>query len=583
MGREEWQGRVHIKNKNKIIKTIGRNVCITNLINTLHENAFLILYAQIPGLDHIGLEDEQHDWVIKGTGAYHPVATRVELSAHGADVLTALDENVGVGLQQVDRLASRHGHHGGQGSRVGIGRRGNTLVLDDVLGAGTEAASGAERARERTDDHIDLLGIHVLSLGKTTAGTAQDTKGPCLIEDDAELVLLLELDKTGQIRRITNGLKQTFGNDETTGELLSLCLLGSHALHDTLEPIHITMIEPANAGTRGLQTLTDRVVNGAVSDDDIATLAEGGDTRGRDGEGLGVDDAALGAEEGSNVGLGADVDILGAIELGRTAGADAVGAQGLDGLLLDLFVGVEVVEVVRGEVGDGTAVGELRLGAGGTVGVGLARVKKQGACAYACACALCESYPTMTGILSLSASSKAVLSPTRGSGAQSSINSSISYKQPIHVSPMHRPPEARGQTHFLPQLDVVLLVSRVRGGQQIADEEENKDQLDGRAHGIVLVTGADVAHEDGRAGHLLEGERRLLGKVAQLGLQSVELHCRRSKIGYAGAGVGAGVNVSRRVVSYRLSVPRCATSVGDVGGLAMVGLELEEQVKSTLT
>jgi hypothetical protein len=83
----------------------------------------------------------------------------------------------------------------------------------------------------------------------------------------------------------------------------------------------------------------------------------------------------------------------------------------------------------------------------------------------------------------------------------------------------------------------------------------------------------------------LEGERRLLGKVTQLGLQSVELHCRGSRVGYAGAViyVDVYVYVSRRVVSYRLSVPRCATSVGDVGGLAMVGLESEEQVKSTLT
>lgn len=61
------------------------------------------------------------------------------------------------------------------------------------------------------------------------------------------------------------------------------------------------------------------------------------------------------------------MNILGAVELRRATRTDAVGAQDLDGLFLDLLVAVEVVEVVRGEVGGGTTVGELRFRASRTI------------------------------------------------------------------------------------------------------------------------------------------------------------------------------------------------------------------------
>jgi hypothetical protein len=120
---------------------------------------------------------------------------------------------------------------------------------------------------------------------------------------------------------------------------------------------------------------------------------------------------------GCYVGLGLHVYILGAVEAGRTTGTNTVCAEGLDSLLLERFICDEVVVVVRGEVCDGAAVGQLRFGAGraGTVSVqprsSLERL----------------FYPTITGLFSLSSSSWAVGVATRGSGVQSSTNSSISY------------------------------------------------------------------------------------------------------------------------------------------------------------
>jgi len=53
------------------------------------------------------------------------------------------------------------------------------------------------------------------------------------------------------------------------------------------------------------------------------------------------------------------VYILCAVESGRTAGADAVGAESLDGFLFESLVRDEVVEIEGGEVRDGAAVREL--------------------------------------------------------------------------------------------------------------------------------------------------------------------------------------------------------------------------------
>ena len=108
------------------------------------------------------------------------------------------------------------------------------------------------------------------------------------------------------------------------------------------------------------------MVDGAVGDNDIAPFGKRRDDARDGGEGLRVHDAGRLAEEGGDVGFGLDVHVLRAVEAGRTAGADAVGPQGLDGFFLEGVVRDEVVEVVGGEVRDGAVVAEFDFGAGGT-------------------------------------------------------------------------------------------------------------------------------------------------------------------------------------------------------------------------
>lgn len=121
------------------------------------------------------------------------------------------------------------------------------------------------------------------------------------------------------------------------------------------------MIEPFDVASRDLKTLANRIVDLLVRDNDISSLAEGGDDTGNGGECLGVDDATFGTKISGDVGFRLHMDILGAVKLRRATGTDTVGAQDLDGLFLDLLVAVEVVEVVRGEIGSSTAVGKFRF------------------------------------------------------------------------------------------------------------------------------------------------------------------------------------------------------------------------------
>ena len=118
------------------------------------------------------------------------------------------------------------------------------------------------------------------------------------------------------------------------------------------------MVIPPDRATRSLQSLAYRVVYHLISHNDVAALAEAGDDARNGRESMSIDDGSLGAEERGNVRLSLHVNILCTVELWRTTGADAVGAQSLDRLFLDGLASVEVVEVVRSKIGHRPAVSE---------------------------------------------------------------------------------------------------------------------------------------------------------------------------------------------------------------------------------
>lgn len=83
-------------------------------------------------------------------------------------------------------------------------------MLDDVGGAGAETATGAEGAREGTNDHVDGGGVDVLGFGDAAASTAEDAEGPGLVEDEAELVAEAEFNL---VLLLARALKQTLESE----------------------------------------------------------------------------------------------------------------------------------------------------------------------------------------------------------------------------------------------------------------------------------------------------------------------------------------------------------------------------------
>lgn len=162
--------------------------------------------------------------------------------------------------------------------------------------------------------------------------------------------------KLRKVYIVPNHLKETLSNDESPGQNLLLCLLFSNSFQDPLQVFHVVVLVPLDVAPRGLQTVPNRIVDHFVGYDNITTFAEGRKGTGYSRKSMSIYDAALSTKECGNIGFGLHVDILSAVELRRTAWPDAICAQSLYGFLLDGFVGIEIIEIVGGEIGDGFPV-----------------------------------------------------------------------------------------------------------------------------------------------------------------------------------------------------------------------------------
>ena len=110
---------------------------------------------------------------------------------------------------------------------------------------------------------------------------------------------------------------------------------------------------------RNLQSLPNRIIDCAIRNNDIASLAERGNNTRNCRESLRINDTSFSTQARRDVGLGLHVYILRAVELRGSTGSDTVRAEGLDRFLFDLLVADEVVKVVGGEVRYGSAVREF--------------------------------------------------------------------------------------------------------------------------------------------------------------------------------------------------------------------------------
>lgn len=156
----------------------GKGSCrlVTHLFYTIREESFLVLDAQPPGRDDFRLQGKNHDGILRVACAGNPVATGIQLRPHRTDILTALDQYVGITLQYIQCLAGRHGGHGRKRGRVCVGQCIDALMSDHIRRSGTETACGTEGSGQRADDDVHSFGIHVLRFRQSTAIAAENTK-----------------------------------------------------------------------------------------------------------------------------------------------------------------------------------------------------------------------------------------------------------------------------------------------------------------------------------------------------------------------------------------------------------------------
>jgi hypothetical protein len=131
--------------------------------------------------------------------------------------------------------------------------------------------------------------------------------------------------------------------------------------------------------------------------------------------------------------------------------------------------------------------------------------------------------PSKIGNLSASASSRAVCGATSGSGTHSSTSSSISYRTFVNYE-RTEDHGARARAHSFGQLDLVFF-GGIRWRKEVVYDKDDEHQLEGGPHGIILVTGSNVADEDSRTWHLLERVRGFVAPQGKLILKLVEIHC----------------------------------------------------------
>lgn len=66
-------------------------------------------------------------------------------------------------------------------------------MVDDLLRSCAEASSSNQGSGQRTDNHVDFGRINILMLRNASSRPAKDTKRPCLVQNEAKLVLQFQL------------------------------------------------------------------------------------------------------------------------------------------------------------------------------------------------------------------------------------------------------------------------------------------------------------------------------------------------------------------------------------------------------
>lgn len=232
-------------------------------------------------------------------------------------------------------------------------------MLDDLIRTGAKPARGTQGSSHRTHNHIHLGRVDVLVFRHASARPPEHTETPSLVKDQPELEPVLQFDDLGQVDHVTHGLEEPLGDDESPGQGFVALLLGDLA-QDPLKILRVIVFVPSHGRPTDLESFADGIIDRLVGDDDVAPLAECWDHTADRAKRLRVDDAGRSAQESGDISFDLHVYILGAVEARGSTWPHAVSAQRLNRAFFEHLIGDEVVEVVRGEVGDGAAIGQFR-------------------------------------------------------------------------------------------------------------------------------------------------------------------------------------------------------------------------------
>jgi hypothetical protein len=169
-----------------------------------------------------------------------------------------------------------------------------------------------------------------------------------------------ETHELGKIHTISDGLKQPLRYDKPSGQRLFRLLL-HNLLQDPLQILHVVMLIVPDRAPANLQSLPNSIIDRAIRNNDIPSLAKAGNHTRDSGESLRIHDTLLRPKTRGNVRLRLHMNILRAVELRRATRSHAIRPERLDSLLLDLLITNKIVEIVGREIRHHLAVRELDL------------------------------------------------------------------------------------------------------------------------------------------------------------------------------------------------------------------------------
>mmetsp|Transcript_13850 Transcript_13850/g.35339 ORF Transcript_13850/g.35339 Transcript_13850/m.35339 type:complete len:342 (-) Transcript_13850:554-1579(-) len=224
-------------------------------------------------------------------------------------------------------------------------------MINHLSEASTETTLGAEGLTEVTPQDIHLGDVNVKMFTHATTSLAQHTDRTALVEHDAELVFIFDLQQTRQINNVTRVLIESLGYDETTSEFVSLdTILVDDGTTDTGEVIHVVVLVVVETGATETGADHDGVTALVVEHEHVAHVRKAGQDGGGGGVGAAVDAGEFGAQEGGDVLLECDVHVDGAVEAARTARAAAIVPQSALGRRPQRLVVAEAQEARRHQV-----------------------------------------------------------------------------------------------------------------------------------------------------------------------------------------------------------------------------------------